>query len=137
VILLSLGESNTLDQIPEAGGSPTPATVLDKERGDMRHTSPAFLPDGDRFFFFVDSSKPQNKGIYLGRLGEKTSTLVSRDAAYAAFASPNTLLMMRGTDLYQQQFDVSSSRLQSDPIQLATGLSESWVQYPPFSIADD
>jgi Tol biopolymer transport system component len=137
VILLSLGASNTLEEIPEGGGSPTPVTVLDKERGDIRHTSPAFLPDGERFFFFVDSPRPQNKGIYLGRLGQKTSSLVSNGAAYAAFASPNTVLIMRGTDLYQQQFDLSASRLRSDPIRLAAGLSESWVQYPPFSVADD
>ena len=62
-----------LSRIRADGSQLTPVTTLDKERGEFAHGWPEFLPDGQRFFYVVRSTQPEQAGIYLGSLTSKTS----------------------------------------------------------------
>jgi Tol biopolymer transport system component len=101
-----------LFRIPTAGGAPVPVTAfLD---GDNDHQFPQFLPDGQRFLYFVGSTNPDRRGMYVGSLDagpEAQSTVrllaTDRQAYYASptGSGPGHLIMMRGTTLLAQPFD--------------------------------
>src|SRR5262249_30045608 len=58
--------SDRLYRVPETGGVALPVTTLDEARGDVRHTSPSFLPDGKRFVFVVLNRDEAQSAVYLG-----------------------------------------------------------------------
>ena len=57
-----------LRRVSADGGRTEPTTVLDVSRGDNTHSWPAFLPDGNRFLYFVRSTNAERRGVYVGRI---------------------------------------------------------------------
>ena len=54
-------------RVPEAGGTPSPITVVDPSRSENNHLTPVFLPDGRRFLYLrTSSSMPERTGIFVG-----------------------------------------------------------------------
>jgi serine/threonine protein kinase/Tol biopolymer transport system component len=61
----------TLQQVPAAGGMPTPLTVPDHSRQEVGHFYPSMLPDGHHFFYFRVSVPFEKGGLYIGSLDAK------------------------------------------------------------------
>jgi dipeptidyl aminopeptidase/acylaminoacyl peptidase len=94
----------------------------------MGHAFPEFLPDGNRFLFFIASTDPNTRGIYLSALdapGSRTRILATdTKASYVPprAGRPGALLFLRGSNLVAQEFDPDTLRLSRDTELVAEGL---------------
>jgi Tol biopolymer transport system component len=122
------GVTGPLLKVAGAGGVPAPATALNKERGDVSHSFPSFLPDGRRFIYFVNTGKPETTGVYVGSLDvqpeEQSPIRLMATASRAVFVpSPDRatgqLLYMRDGNLMAQSFDISGLTLHGEPTPVA------------------
>ena len=118
----SWGPDNTLlfaaaviYHVPTSGGVPTQVTTLDAARGDVRHISPTYLPDGRHFVFLVVNRDPARSGVYLGSLDSKETGLVEPEAFAASYA-PGYLLVGRNSSLVARAFDVATGKTSGEPI---------------------
>jgi eukaryotic-like serine/threonine-protein kinase len=119
IVFGSSDNTQGIYRVPAQGGTPTPVTALDSNRGEVAHLVPEFLPDGQRFLYTVRAAKPENAGIYLGSL-ESEQTLRVMDAySQARFAPPGLLLFVRNGALFAQRFDPDKPQLQGEPKRIA------------------
>jgi serine/threonine protein kinase/Tol biopolymer transport system component len=118
VIVFAPNNFSGLQQVSAAGGTPTPATVLDAKTGAVSHRWPQFLPDGEHFLYF-NLGAQGSTGIFVTSLGSKMSTSLVSTNVRAEYALPGALLFLRGTTLMRQPFDTAGLRLTGDPAQVA------------------
>ena len=117
-----------MSRVSAAGGSPTVISKLDSARGDTSHRWPFFLPDGNHFFYSVQTSQTggaEEDVICVGSLdGTENKTLLhaSSNSAYAS----GHLLFLREHSLMAQPFDVKSLSFNGDAFPVAEQ-----VQYWP------
>jgi hypothetical protein len=109
-----------LMRVSDAGGAPSPLTVLDKSRDETYHMIPSFLPDGRHFLYLrVSKTVPENNGIYAGSLDAKPEAQDSKQllattigAAYAPSPDPGSesgqMLFLREGKLMAQPFNLNS-----------------------------
>jgi Tol biopolymer transport system component/DNA-binding winged helix-turn-helix (wHTH) protein len=126
VIIFGSGRSGKLMQVSADGGTPTPLTTLNASRNEAGHAFfPSFLPDGRHFIYWMASSAPDNRGIYVGSLDAKpdkqdSRILVTTDqlAAYAPSSDPEIgqLLFVRNGALLAQPFDARRLKLTGQPV---------------------
>jgi serine/threonine protein kinase/Tol biopolymer transport system component len=103
-----------LFSVPERGGPSTPVTELDKERQEVNHLWPMFLPDGRRFVYLARSND-RSPALYLASLdvpGRAHLVDVQSMAEYV----PGFLLYQRDGTLFAHPFDVDAGRLTGDPM---------------------
>ena len=85
------------------------ASVLDRTGRDEVHSYPQFLPDGERFLFYVRSTDPDRAGIYVQSLG--LDGRASRYRAESRFMIvPGYLVYGRDGLLMAQPFDAVSAQ---------------------------
>jgi len=115
VILFSVGLTG-LQQVPAAGGAPTPATLL--AEGETGHTRPQFLPDG-RHFLFSPFSTSLQRTIYVGSLdsSDRVRLLDSESGLY--YYSAGHLLFLRETTLMAQPLDLARLTLTGEAFPIA------------------
>ena len=103
-----------LIRVSQAGGACMPLTALDAKRGELRQTTPSFLPDGKHFVYLRVFPKVEDTGIYIGSLDlkpeQQSSQRLSAAASGAIYAassdsSPGYLLFLREGTLMAQRFD--------------------------------
>ncbi len=109
VIVFGGRGAGPLQQVSEAGGTPSPITAL--AQGTF-HSFPSFLPDGRHFIYFRSGSDAP--GIYLGSLDSKPAEQTSKQLIASLFGAvyapdPNggvgrILFLLDGT-LLAQPFD--------------------------------
>jgi hypothetical protein len=123
----------------DADGGPTRAvTELDEARRETSHRWPQFLPDGQRFLYYVRGGGGEINGVYLGEVGTTRKTLLLSTAANAVFAEPGHLLFERDGNLMSQQFDPESGELLGEPRALNERiLGLRGPSYLPVSVAAD
>jgi Tol biopolymer transport system component len=120
VILYSPNASSPLMRVPAAGGTPAAITRLLSD--ELSHRFPAFLPDGNRFLFLLQTSKPEDEGVYLGSLSsaapETRDHLIAVRSA-AEFAASDHLVMAREGVLIAVPFDIKKGAVSGEPITIA------------------
>jgi eukaryotic-like serine/threonine-protein kinase len=144
VIGLTPNVSSGLLQLPAAGGTATPVTVLGK--GEVRHAFPQFLPDGRHFLYLRISNDPNTMGVYIGSIDVKPEEqslkrllASNRQAYYAAPISggPGHLIFLREAALMAQPFDPVKMELSGEPVPIAEGVdSYAFANYGLFSVSD-
>ena len=106
------------------------STTLEEDEG--AHTRPHFLPDGERFLFYV----PSKRGIYMAALDSKTRTFVRSADSGGIYVEPGYLLFVDGETLMAERFAPSSGTMEGRPFPLAHGVySTSYVL--AFSASND
>jgi Tol biopolymer transport system component len=124
IIVYSPKLSSALWKVAATGGEPTPATILDRTRGDARHNFPQFLPDGRHFLFYAHSSDPQRSGPHIGSLDnpkkiDDIPQLLGNafQAVYAVSgnSSRGHLIYVRDRSLVAQRFDTRTFLLEGEP----------------------
>jgi Tol biopolymer transport system component len=112
-ILFANNPGGSILRMSDRGGPATPATSLDlgRQRG---HYFPQFLPDGRHFLFFVSSSQPEVRGVYVGELDRTEATRLF-DAGRAVYATTGHLVFVRGGKIFAQGFDADRQKLEGDP----------------------
>jgi Tol biopolymer transport system component len=126
--VIVFGSSAGLRRVSASGGGATLLTKTDPARKESGHGYPQFLPDGNRFLYFVASDDANVQGVYASSLrspGQRQ--LILRTNAKAVYVSPRAsypgfLLWMQDQTLLAQRFDVSSLRLDGDPVSVAEGI---------------
>ncbi|MDP9193254.1 MAG: protein kinase [Acidobacteriota bacterium] len=108
-ILFIDGPNGGIYRVTADGGAPTPLTTLDSKSGEIGHVWPAFLPDGEHFFYLaLTSGEGQDFGrnLYVSSVSApRNRKLVARNASNAAFVPPHSLIFARGENLIVQHFD--------------------------------
>jgi Tol biopolymer transport system component len=86
--------------------------------GHTSHRFPQFLPDGQRFLFFVQGGLAA-QGIYLGSVeGGEPRRLMANDTA-GAWAPPGQMFFVRQGALVARPFDADRGAFTGDPITVA------------------
>jgi eukaryotic-like serine/threonine-protein kinase len=117
VLLFAAGPRDGLFTVPATGGTPTRALMPDHSKGEMGFLWPKFLPDGERFVFFVWSNDERVRGIYQGRLGAREYTrLIGSDTS--AETTEDYLLFVRDGTIVAQRFDPDGARVVGEPVSL-------------------
>jgi Tol biopolymer transport system component len=100
-------------KVAAAGGTPSPATSLDRSRQEDSHRKPHFLPDGRRFLFIARSHKAEWTGVDVAAVDSGERGRVLDVEAAAAYVPSGHLLYLRdGTQgaLMALPFDVDRAR---------------------------
>jgi len=124
-IIFQRAWSEALMKVPAGGGTPEPVTTLDKDRFDVAHRWPHFLPDGRHFLFYVVSTTnpvtSKHSGIYIGSLDSNESRLLLKAESRALYARGH-LLYRAGSTLMAHPFEASSQQFTGDPTPVATDI---------------
>jgi Tol biopolymer transport system component len=141
VILIS-GASG-LQRASSSPGAPMPVTKADPSRRELAHGFPQFLPDGDRFLYFIWSDDSNVQGMYAASLSAPgRRTLLLRTPSKAVFVPehdghPAYLLWMRDRTLLAQRIDAASLQLAGDPSTVAQDVNVSiYNGRPMFSVSE-
>jgi len=122
-IIFQRAWSEPLMKIPAGGGTPEPVTVLNKDRFDIAHRWPHFLPDGRHFLFYlVSTTNPaasEHSGIYIGSLDSDETTFLMKSESRALYANGH-LLYRAGSTLMARPFDASALEFTGEPTPVAT-----------------
>jgi eukaryotic-like serine/threonine-protein kinase len=114
-------------RVPAEGGTPTQVTHVDRERGEMNHYWPAFLPGGRRFLYMAtsrDSNGLRKTPVnYVVSLDSTEIKPVASLHSSMTYAPPGHLLFMQNGALLAQRFDLSTLQLQGEPQAIADGLA--------------
>ena len=108
-----------LMKVSAQGGSPTPATVIDKTRHST-HRWPWFLPDGKHFIFLATNHSggdTKQNGIYFGSVDSPDIRFITATDSAAQYAN-GYLLYRSNAALVAQPFDPKNGAL----LGLATAL---------------
>jgi Tol biopolymer transport system component len=115
-ILFAPANVGPLSRVSATGGAT--AIVTRVGQGQSSHRYPQFLPDGQRFLFFVQGSR-EIQGIYLGALdGGEPRRLVANDTA-GAWLPPDRILFVRQGALVSMMLDVEQAELTGELVTIA------------------
>jgi Tol biopolymer transport system component len=121
-----------LMKISASGGRPEALTTLQKDRLEIAHRWPSFLPDGNHFLYYIvcttNQGTSEGSGIAIGSLHEKNSKFLLPSESRALY-SRGSLLYRAGRNLMARPFDASALKFTDEPIAVATdipGGSVSW-----------
>jgi Tol biopolymer transport system component len=112
-----------LQKVSAQGGTPTAATVIDKQK-HTTHRWPWFLPDGKHFLFLATSHNggdTKTSGIYFGSVDSTESRLVVATDSAAQYGS-GYLLYRANTALVAQPFDPESGKLSGSPVPVVNNI---------------
>ena len=117
-----------LSRVSASGGTVTPITKLDTNRGELSHRWPMFLPDGKHYLYMAANfaGHKETDAIFVGSLGSNEQRFVTKADANAAYAAPGYLLFYRDRALLAQRFDLNRFDVTGEAKVLLTD-----VQYQP------
>jgi Tol biopolymer transport system component len=121
VILFDGALTDSIRQIPADGGEVTPATRIDRARGELYHAWPTFLPDGKRFLFLAGRSGIQASMLKLGRLGSLESKEIGPIPSRVEYSPSGHLLYVQDGTLMARPFDAATARFTGGPFPVAEG----------------
>jgi Tol biopolymer transport system component len=101
--------------VPASGGTPRPATSVDKTKGEFGHFHPSFLPDGRHFLFVAGNLDPEKTWVELASLDSKEVHPLFTADSQAVFAD-GYLLYGRDGALFARKFDPGRLKITGDPI---------------------
>jgi eukaryotic-like serine/threonine-protein kinase len=114
-----------LFRVPASGGEPRIVAEPDTARGELERGHPQFLPDGQRFLYFVLSQTPGIQGVYAASLDHPHDAVrVLATAQRVSYLPPRLgrpayLFWLRERTLMAQPFDTDSLRLHGEITRVA------------------
>jgi eukaryotic-like serine/threonine-protein kinase len=117
-----------LYRVSASGGIVTPLSTLDKNRRELSHRWPMFLPDGSHYLYMAANFAGQKgaDAIFVGSLDSNEKHFVVEASANGAYAAPEYLLFYRDKTLLAQRFDLKRFTLTGEARVVLTDL-----QYQP------
>ena len=117
VILFSAGPTSTILSVSDAGGMPSPVTMLTGGELDG-HRFPKFLPDGVHFLYNAGSNKPERAGVYVAALDGSPPARLLPDQTNAAYTIGDDglgyLLFRRDETLMARRFEAETRSFAGD-----------------------
>ncbi len=120
-----------LVQVSASSGKPSLLTPLDLADGDIRHSWPQVLPQG-QLLYLDETSKAETTGVYAASLArpEKRVKLVTTDVDAIYAPSPDGrgyLLSLRNGTLVAQEFDSASLQLSGESHRIASPVANTGI----------
>jgi serine/threonine protein kinase len=143
VIVFSPGAGSGLQRVAASGGEPAPLTEVDPMRAETEHRWPQFLPDGQRFLYWIMSGNPEHLGVHLSSLSAtKQRVRVAATNFRAEYAPPVAatqaqLLWVRGESLVAQRFDTAKMRLEDEAVLIAPVVGTGFLGFAHFSTSSN
>ena len=140
-ILFTPTGGSTVHMVAASGGPVKNLTTFDAARSEDAHYWPVVLPGGSRFLFFARSQRPENSGVYLGRVdGSAPPVRVVSSLSSAIFTTvlstgATWLMWVRDGDLLAQPFDVNAGSLTGEARAIAKGVRVEGSQRLTFASA--
>ncbi len=119
-IVFSPSYQSALLQVQASGGTPKPATVVDRSKHDS-HRWPYFLADGKHFLYLAvihGNVRSPNDAIYFASLDGKENRMVMQGLTNVEYAA-GRLLFVRDTALMAQRFDPRTGAVRGETERLA------------------
>jgi tRNA A-37 threonylcarbamoyl transferase component Bud32/Tol biopolymer transport system component len=118
-------------QIPSGGGQPSPLTPLVPADGDIRHSWPQVLPQG-QLLYLDETSKGDSRGVYATSLARPNQRvkLIATDVNALYAPSPDGrghLLSLRNGTLVAQEFDSASLQLSGESHRIASPVANTGI----------
>ena len=139
LILFAGAPSGTISRVPAVGGTPTPVTRLDQERGHTTHRWPRFLPDGRHFLYHASAAGGggRDEGLYFASVDGNDNRLIV-PGTYNADYARGRLLFLRDGVLTAQRFDPSRGRLAGEPVPIVENVASGFdILRSGFSASDN
>jgi Tol biopolymer transport system component len=136
VILFDGGIRDSIRQIPAGGGPASPATRIDRSRGERFHAWPQFLPDSRHFLYLAHGERQSDyRGLKVGSLDSDMTMLVGPCESRVEYAAPGYLVFVRGGALVAQRFSTRSLDLLGEPHVIADQVGSGWGGRTAFSVS--
>jgi serine/threonine protein kinase len=125
-------------RVNSAGG---PSVPLGKAPSPGVPWNPAFLPDGNHFFYTIINAEDSQRGLYLASLDDPVGhrLLPDQSGALYAPATPGSslghVLFLRGATLMAQAFDAGKLEKTGDPFPVATSVVNNGNYLPTASVS--
>jgi serine/threonine protein kinase len=138
IILLAC--SCGLERVAVASGEVTRLRAVDKAANEKAYSSPQFLPDGDRFLYFVASDDAKVQGVYVSSLSRPDQRTLLLNTAAKAMYVPRSggagghLLWITDQTLQARPFNADSLTFDGGPTAIAEGLSFSDLSTQMYSL---
>ena len=108
VIFATSDQATGLQRVSAAGGSPTVLTKPDRERGELDHVFPEFLPGADAVLFTIAPSGPvENAQIAVLDLRTNTQKVLVRGGRSAHYVPTGHLVFEAAGTLQAVAFDLA------------------------------
>ena len=126
--VILFGSDTGIKRVSASGGGATNLTKVDLAKMESGHGYPQFLPDGDRFIFFIASTNTDVQGIYSSSLSRPEQRhQILRTSAKAVFVPGRNLykdylLWMQEQTLLAQEIDAKTLQLKGDPVSIAESI---------------
>jgi Tol biopolymer transport system component len=117
VIVFSPDGRGPLQRVSATGGAPSPVTTL--ADGQISHSFPQFLPDGERFLYLAEGKSP---GVWVQSPGLGPATHIIDVIGRAMVSPPGVLLYMRDNTLLAQRWNLDNLELEGDARPIAEGV---------------
>jgi Tol biopolymer transport system component len=131
VIVFAPGANGPLYQVSSAGGTPKQITTLDSTEFEVNHRWPYFLPDGNHFFYTVQTSKPSLEEdadhIRFASLSDTKTKIVVHASSNIVY-NKGWVLYYKQNSLLAQRFDEGSAEVTGEPIPILENLLYSRVR---------
>jgi hypothetical protein len=143
VIVFAPAGGSGLQQVTASGGEPSVVTELDSNRQETEHRWPQFLPDGQRFLYWIMSGKPEHRGTHVSSLSSPKERIRIVGTNFLAQYAPRTarsapqLFWVRGESLVAQRFDAGTLQLQGDPVPIAEVVGTGSLGFAYFSVSNN
>ncbi len=102
-------------KVAASGGVPMPVTQPDRERGELAHSNPAFLPDGRHFLFWVQAPAPS---IWVGSVDSPVTQYLF-DADSRPVYGSGYVIYVRQSTLFAHPFDTTRLAPAGEPVPIA------------------
>ena len=122
-ILFSPNIDSPILRVSESGGTPVAATSFDPSRHETSHRWPQFLPDGQHFIFYSNSSAGDSDGTYVSSLEGGKAKLVLKGSSNAIYTAGYLLFLQNG-NLMAQRFDSARLGMTGDPEAVANKVGD-------------
>lgn len=116
IILFSADTNAGITRVRDDGTGRAEQTAVETANGEVSHRWPQFLPDGNLYLLFVQSTDPERGGIYLASLSSPQRTRLVSSTHSGQYAPPGRLLYVLGGTLLAVQLDVTARRVIGEPV---------------------
>jgi len=135
VILFDGASGDSIRSVPAVGGVASPATRIDRARGQTGHAWPHFLPDGKHFLFQAKYLRGVGDSLMVGELGSFETRTLGPAGSLMDYAEPGYVLWVQDGALRARRFDVKSMTFQGEAFPVATEISARAGGLAEFSVS--
>jgi len=123
IILFDNSATDSVKAIAATGGVPTPATTIDRARGESGNGWPYFMPDGKHFLFMSLGNRPEDTVLKTGSLGSMESKILGPVGSRFEYAPTGHLLYVKDGILMARAFDAKKMEYTGEPVPVSEGVA--------------